>query len=258
MLRIKDAVAAMEKFAPLRLKEEYDNCGLLYGDPEAPLKGVTVSLDLTQAAVEDAVRFGSNLIVTHHPAIFQPIFSLDTGRPELAALASAVKRDIAVYAAHTNVDKAANGLSEAVLRLLGADVPEQGESLPKYGCFEKPISLKELCSRVADTLGDRRASFVGDPDKPIRKAALITGAGGDGESLDAAIHAGADVFLSGEFKYHVIRFAKDAGYAIISFGHYESECFFRKLMASVLTESGIPCVHEAVSEENPYFTEGRV
>ena len=246
MLRIKDAVAAMEKFAPLRLKEEYDNCGLLYGDPEAPLKGVTVSLDLTQAAVEDAVRFGSNLIVTHHPAIFQPIFSLDTGRPELAALASAVKRDLAVYAAHTNVDKAANGLSEAVLRLLGADVPEQ------------PISLKELCSRVADTLGDRRASFVGDPDKPIRKAALITGAGGDGESLDAAVHAGADVFLSGEFKYHVIRFAKDAGYAIISFGHYESECFFRKLMASVLTESGIPCVHEAVSEENPYFTEGRV
>lgn len=257
MLKIGDAIAALERFAPLQLQEEYDNSGLIFGDPDKILTGVTVSLDLTPSVVDEAAINGSNLIVTHHPAVFRPIRALEFSRPEHVALTNAIKRDIAVYAAHTNADKAPRGLSEKVLGLLGARVPEQGASLPKFGYFEKPVTLKELCERVRKELGDERAAFSGDPDKAVSKIALITGAGGDEESLMAAINAGADVFLSGEFKYHVIRFAKDADYAIISFGHYESEKFFTALAASVLSESGISPVREAASEENPFSTEGR-
>ena len=70
MLKIGDATAALERFAPLPLQEEYDNSGLIYGDPKRELKGVTVSLDLTVSVVEEAAENGSNLIVTHHPLIF--------------------------------------------------------------------------------------------------------------------------------------------------------------------------------------------
>lgn len=257
MLKIGDATAALERFAPLPLQEEYDNSGLIYGDPKKELKGVTVSLDLTVSVVEEAAENGSNLIVTHHPVVFRPIRSLDLCRPEHVALTNAIKRDIAVYAAHTNVDKAPGGLSETVLGLLGARVPEQGASLPKFGYFEKPVALKELYGRVKKALGDERAAYVGDPGKLVSKVALITGAGGDEESLRTAVDAGADVFLSGEFKYHVIRFAKDADYAIISFGHFESEKFFTRLAAKVLSESGISPVRESACEENPFTTEGR-
>ena len=257
MFKIQDAISVIERFAPPDTAEEYDNPGLLCGSPADALTGVTVALDLNPAVVEEAKENGSDLIVTHHPAIFAPIYSVDTSRPELKALAECVKHGIAVYAAHTNVDKAEGGLTDRVLSILGAKPETEGATLPKIGVFPEPVTLAELCSRAAERLSDARAAYVGRGDKRIRRAALITGAGGDMESLHMAKELGADVFLSGEFKYHVIRFAKDADYAIIALGHYESEMPFAGLVAGWLRESGIPGVFEAASLENPYNTEGR-
>lgn len=257
MFKIQDAISVIERFAPPDTAEEYDNPGLLCGSPADALTGVTVALDLNPAVVEEAKENGSDLIVTHHPAIFAPIYSVDISRPELKALAECVKHGIAVYAAHTNVDKAEGGLTDRVLSILGAKPETEGATLPKIGVFPEPVTLSALCSRAAWRLGDARAAYVGRGDKPIRRAALITGAGGDMESLHMAKELGADVFLSGEFKYHVIRFAKDADYAIISFGHFESEKFFTRLAAKVLSESGISPVRESACEENPFTTEGR-
>lgn len=260
MPKIAEAIAAIERFAPLSLQEEYDNSGLQYGSPSAELTGITVTLDLNPAVAEESVKNGDNLIISHHPTFFHPLKCLDPTKPELKAMEICIKNGIAVYAAHTNVDKCKGGLNDYVLNMLGATVLCEAEpgSLPRFGVFPEPVTLGELSETVAEKLSDNGVRFVGDRHKVIGKIALITGGGGDSDSVNAAIAGGADLFLSGDFKYHVIRFAKDAGYAIISFGHYESEIPFMPLIADVLKKEGFENVHQAVSLETPYNTEGRI
>ncbi len=260
MPKIADVIHVTESFAPLALQEEYDNSGLQYGDIQRELTGVTVTLDLTPAVASEAVRRGDNLIISHHPSLFHPVSAIDTSKPELKAVEICIRNGIAVYAAHTNADKCKGGLNDHIIKMLGAEaLPfEEGKELPRFAVLKEAVSLREFARIVSEKLSDEGVRFVGDPEKKISKFAVITGGGGDLEALQAAKAGGADVFLSGDFKYHVIRFAKDAGYAIISFGHYESERPFIGLVADKLRAQGFENVREAECLENPYYSEGRI
>lgn len=260
MPKIADAIAAIERFAPLSLQEEYDNSGLQYGLTDRALTGVTVTLDLNPDVAKEAAGSGDNLIISHHPVLFHPLRCFDPSKPELKALEICVRNGITVYSAHTNADKCEGGLNDCVARILGAEtVPSDTPgTLPKFARFPEPVTIAEIADRITERLGDGGVRFVGDPEKAVRTLALITGGGGDADSLNAAIEGGAELFLSGDFKYHVIRFAKDVGYDIISFGHFESEFPFIKLIADKLRSEGFDNVHEAKSLQNPYHTEGRI
>lgn len=113
--------AAMEKIAPVRLKEDWDNIGLLVGQPDAAVKKILVTLDVTPAVIAEAVEAGAGLIVSHHPFPFKMGKTVRTDRTEGAMLAALLKNDIAVYAAHTNLDSAVGGVNDALAELLGLE-----------------------------------------------------------------------------------------------------------------------------------------
>ena len=248
MLKVKDITALTERFAPPELQEEYDNCGLLYGDPEA--SGVLVTLDLNEKVVEEAVRKGANYILTHHPCIFPSVSKLDHGLPVHRGFAAAIRANIAVYAAHTSADFAEGGLNDVLMKILGAEEFHcigGDRRAPRIGKLAEPCTLKKFVKRVSEALGDDHILYSGDDDKLIESFAAVNGGGGNEECLRAAINAGADVFLSGDFKYHVIRLAKDLGYAIINFGHFESEMPFVEMMTDNLVAAGVERVLQSRS-----------
>ena len=110
-MKIKEITDAIERFAPLALQEGYDNAGLVVGDPEREVGRALLAVDVTEEVLAEAEREGCDLVVTHHPIVFHPLKRLNEADYVQRCVARAVRRDIALYACHTNLDSAPNGMS---------------------------------------------------------------------------------------------------------------------------------------------------
>src|SRR6185436_18981388 len=112
--KIQDVAAYLESWAPRSYQESYDNTGLLVGDPGKEVKGILVSLDCTEDVVNEAASRNCNLIVSHHPILFKGLKSL-TGRTYVErAILAAIRKDIALYAIHTNLDNVRTGVNRMI------------------------------------------------------------------------------------------------------------------------------------------------
>lgn len=113
-VKCSDIVAAIEKLAPNHLAEAWDNIGLLVGNPDQDIHKVILALDVTDEVVSQAVEVGADMIVAHHPIIFKGISHIRTDLPLGNLLANLLKHEIAVYAAHTNLDSAPGGVNDVL------------------------------------------------------------------------------------------------------------------------------------------------
>lgn len=118
-MRIKDVVAFLEEKAPTALQENYDNAGLIVGDPDAEVSGVLVCLDSTEAVIEEALALGCNLVVAHHPIVFGGIKRLTGSSYVEKTVIAAIRRGVAIYAIHTNLDNVLHGVNGEICRRLG-------------------------------------------------------------------------------------------------------------------------------------------
>jgi len=118
-MNVKSICELIEEVAPLSLQESYDNAGLLVGDPQIEVNSVLISIDITEDVIEEAIHKKCNLIVSHHPLIFNGLKRL-TGQNEVQrCVAKAIKNDISIYAAHTNLDNVLNGVSGKMAEKIG-------------------------------------------------------------------------------------------------------------------------------------------
>ena len=256
MVSIRQITNALEAFAPLSLQGDFDNCGYKIGDPDRMITGVLVTLDTNEAIIQEAVKKKCNLIIEHHPSVFRAIKYLDNTLPLHRTLIQAAKHDIALYSAHTNLDFTENGLNDYVAKQMGLlsvhkiDTPDG----PRMGELSEQTTLSEYADRLRKIFNDKNIVTIGDLSKTIKKVAVINGGGGSSEDdLLLAIRAGADVFVTGDVKYNVARLAKDAKYAIIQVGHYNSEQGFMPLVHSILQKAfpDVP-IYETTELDNPY------
>ncbi len=255
MLKIGDVVKIMEEFAPLEIQLEYDNCGLFYGDVDWELKGVLVTLDTSVDVVNEAIKLGANMIIEHHPIVFNAIKKIDLSYPKHKALALAIKNDIAIYSAHTSVDFTVGGLNDVVMQLLGCSTFTSAfgnTNDMRLGVLNTKTTLAQFVDKVSKVFNDEHIVYVGEPNKIVEKIAVINGGGGSHEeTVFEAKKAGADVFVSGDFKYNVFRLAKDMNYSVVSFGHYNSEKPFINLIVNLLINKNVGNVHGATTCTNP-------
>lgn len=119
MLRIKDIINFLETIAPRSLQESYDNSGLACGDPQLECSGALIALDLTPAVIQEADEKGFNLIIVHHPPIFKGLKSLTPADPVAAMMMDCIRKGMAVYAIHTNLDNVLQGVNGEMARRLG-------------------------------------------------------------------------------------------------------------------------------------------
>ncbi|RAI99893.1 dinuclear metal center YbgI/SA1388 family protein [Chitinophaga skermanii] len=120
-LRIKDVVQAIEAYAPLQYQESYDNAGLIFGDPNWELTNALLTLDATEAVIDEAIEKGCNLVVAHHPIVFGGLKKINGKNYVERVAIKAIKHDIAVYAAHTNLDNVRNGVCAMMAKQLGLE-----------------------------------------------------------------------------------------------------------------------------------------
>jgi dinuclear metal center YbgI/SA1388 family protein len=118
-MKIKDIANSLQAWAPLSLQENYDNSGLIVGDPNQTVKGITVSLDVTEKVIDEAIINGDNLIVAHHPLIFKGLKKITPDHWVNRCVIKAIKNDIAIYAIHTNLDNIRTGVNRKISDKMG-------------------------------------------------------------------------------------------------------------------------------------------
>ena len=226
-MRLKNLYDAVDALAPFALSREYcetynfhDNSGVIL-DCGGEITGVLCSLDLSVRAVEAAQQAGANAVVTHHPAIFNPISCLREGEP----LTLCAKSGISVISAHLNLDSAQDGIDEELMLGLGGSAGKLMHPLSDGGYGRAyPVHeevLSAFVARVKARFSTERVIVYGD--RPVRKVASFCGAGMDESSVAFALAEGADTFVSSDGKHHIIAQLVGQGMNVVLLTHYAAE-----------------------------------
>jgi dinuclear metal center YbgI/SA1388 family protein len=252
-VKIRQVLDALEQFAPLPLQESWDNAGLQLGLTEADVSGALLCLDVNEQIVDEALRKGCNLIVSHHPLLFRGLKQISGADYVQRCVIKALKNDIVIISMHTNMDNAQNGVNWKIAERLGlqqcqffaqkqvGDI-EAGSGV--VGFLPQPMAADDFVLMVKKQFDVECAQCNELLRRPISKVALCGGAGDF--LLPDAIHLGADAFITGEMHYHQY-FGYEQRLQICVIGHYQSEQFTSEIFRDIIQKE-CPGVRTEIAE----------
>lgn len=223
MTTVADILNYIESLAPTQLKMEWDNVGLNCGSRNAPVNKILVALDPFEHVCREAADWGADLLVTHHPLIFQPLPMVTDDAAITRGLMTLVQHNISHICAHTNLDAAPGGVNDVLAQTLGLEnispVGENEWGMLRCGTVEEQC-LEDFLFDVSTALGCEHLRYC-DGGKPVRKVAVGGGACSGG--LYDALCAGCDTFITSDVKYNEFWDAKEQGLSLIDAGHFYTE-----------------------------------
>jgi len=265
-VKIKEIVFALERFAPLPLQEDYDNAGLQVGLTEAEASGALLCLDVTEEVIDEALSLGCNLIVAHHPLLFRGLKTVSDRNQVERCVRKAIQNDITIYAAHTNLDNAEDGVN--------FKMAEKLDLVDVQLIHPRQVRVKDGRHEYSVTAGSGVVGYVREPEdslkflqriksvfhveclmhnellqRPIQSVVICGGAGDF--LLDTALRMEADAFLTGEMHYHQY-FGHEQDIQIAVLGHYQSEQYTKEIFYSIIGEAfpALP-VYVTATDTNP-------
>lgn len=217
-----DIYNEIDHLAPFHTAMSFDNVGLLVGGPNQIVTKALLALDITPAVVREAALWGAELIISHHPVIFEPIKALTDTHPAYML----AKHRIAAICAHTNLDMADGGVNTCLAQALGlrdctAFAYYEGCAEGLIGTLEHPLPAAEFATAVRTRLKCGSVQLV-DCGTMVQRVALCSGSGGD--LLQQAKQAGADAYVTGEARHHQLLEAKALDLNLVIAGHHRTEC----------------------------------
>lgn len=226
---VADMIRIMADIAPPALAEEWDNCGLQVGDEQWPAGIIRIALDPSLTVVKAVCRQQADLLITHHPLVFRPLKKIDFAAPVGQVIRQAACHQMAIFSAHTNLDSVTDGVNDILFEKLGLShrsvlMPNShrpSEGLGRLGEIDAETDLSSLADAVRKQLALPFVRFVGNPDLPVKKVAICSGSGSG--LLEAFWHSCADVFVTGDIRYHDARDAEALNRGLIDIGHFASE-----------------------------------
>ena len=232
MADVRDIYRFMERIAPFHTQEDFDNAGFLVGRGDREVKKVLVALDVTLEVVEEARDMGAELIVAHHPVIFNPVRSVTDETLTGRVLLELTENKIAAICAHTNLDAAHGGVNGCLARALelseigqlcqaGVDGKGRPYGIGRTGTAHRPgLSAAQYAAFVKEKLGSACVRYV-DGGKPVEKVAV--GGGACGSMLEDAVAQGCDTFVTADLKYNQFLDARALGLNLLDAGHFPTE-----------------------------------
>ena len=221
-MKLNDFIAAMDTIAPRELAAPWDNPGLLIGTEKQDITKVLVALDCSVATAKEAIDWGADLLLTHHPVFFGGVKRIAPDDPDTEGAYLLIRNGIGLFAAHTNLDSAEGGVNDCLAEALGLRHIEKlpPDDMGRIGLLSSPMTFVDFARMVEEKLS-ARVRINGEAAAPVRRVAMVGGSAA--EELFAAKAAGADVFITGEMKHHLAIQAAALGLFIIEAGHYETE-----------------------------------
>ena len=241
MNKVSEIVGCITEIAPLKWQESWDNAGLLVGDANMLIDKALVTLDVTEAVIDEAIEKGFHLVISHHSVIYRPLKHLLPENTIERTIMKAIKNDIAIACMHTNLDNSYLGVSKWLADKIGLKNLEILEPIKTddgvvtgggmVGELENAVEEKDFLALVKKNLGCdalRHSDFLG---KKIKKVAVCGGSGFF--LLDNVKRCKADAYVTADIKYHDF-FEADGQLFLVDAGHYETEQFTKELIADVI------------------------
>ncbi len=259
-MKISEITSVIEALAPLAWQEDYDNAGLIVGRPDDEVHAALLAVDVTEEVLDEAEATGCDMVITHHPIVFRPLKRFNSADYVQRCVERAIRRGIALYACHTNLDSAPDGMSWQLAEQLGIGglrvlQPTEKLVIPPsaVGCSDasrvvvsdvcvgfgvvgdlpEPVATEEFLRRMQRSLDVRcvRHSDIVCPE--VRRVAVCTGAGAS--LIGDARRAGADLYVTADLKYNDFM-TPDRALVVADIGHFESEYCAIRLLFAVLSK----------------------
>ena len=216
--------------APFNTQLDFDNAGFLVGDKNDKFMGGIVTLDVTDSAIDYAISKGANLIISHHPVIFEPLKSVTAN----GIVYKLIKNGISVISAHTNLDMAEGGINDELCNILGLQevetiLPEGEVFSARIANLESPLSADEFANYLKQRLGGV-VKYVGEGE--IKRVAVCSGSGGS--LLYDILEHKPDAFVTADVKHNVFLDASHLGVALYDCGHFNTEAIIVKPLCKKL------------------------
>lgn len=256
MTTVADILKFIETLAPRTMKMDWDNVGLLCGSRSTPVTKILVALDPFEQVCDEAAAWGAELIVTHHPIIFQAMKSVTDETSIGRGITTLIRHGISAINAHTNLDCAPGGVNDVLAQTLelqnirvihpnGVDDSGREWGLLRMGETETQ-PLESFLSSVKERLHCDGLRYV-DSGKPVRNVAVGGGACAGG--LVEAFDAGCDTFVTADIKYNQFWDAHDLGLNLIDAGHFATENPVVAVLAEKIA-AAFPGVEVKISESH--------
>lgn len=260
-MKAKDIISIMDNWAKPMLIDSWDNTGFQIGDKNLNVENILVALDYDEKVFERALKENCQMIINHHPIIFKSLKTLTNNSYVERLIIKTIKNNIVVYNAHSNLDLAIGGVNDQLAKLLDIKVEDylsfvtSDEShsfgYGRVGSIQE-ISAKEFLNKIKDRLDIDMLKVYGDIDKNISSVAVCGGSGAD--FIEDAYNLGAELYLTGDIKYHDSQLAEQLGIIVVDGGHFNTEKiilpviketldnqFNREINIIVHDESSVPC-----------------
>ncbi len=236
-MKVKELLCFLCERFPVQLACDFDNVGLLVGNENQEISGVLVALDCTKFAIEKAKENGINLIVTHHPVIFNPLKQV----LENDLVYTLIKNDISVISMHTNLDTADGGVNDVLaevleLRNVKKLVCEDGFTI-RQGELPRVMSANDFAKHISQKL-KTNVKYCGE--NQIKTVTVCSGNGG--EFFPLAIEKGADAFVTAECKHHLFLLAQEKAVFLADAGHFNTEDIIVEPLASLIKETNLKVI----------------
>lgn len=250
-MKANKIIEIIENFCPKRLAYSWDNVGLLCGDGEKDIKKVFITLDTNITTVKEALSKEADMIISHHPILFEKINRIDYTTAEGQMLKLLIENNIPLFAAHTNMDTAKYGINDRLaqlfnmtnIKILDQHTEDETAGLGRYGNLKNPlkfIDFAEECKKILNT----HIRIAGDFNKIIKTAAVASGS--CCEVIPIAKEKGCDAIITGDMKYHNMINMSELDICIIDAGHYPTEICVMDIFEDILKNTDL----EIIKSEN--------
>ena len=233
-MKTKDILKLLNIIVPFDIAEDWDNSGLQAGNLDWEVKKIMIALDVSMPLMEAAKKADFDLVLTHHPLMIRPEKSFHFNKMPGSAIEVAAKHGISIISAHTNLDKANDGLNDCFATKIGLEntkvffienplsVSENEMiGMGRIGFLKSQATLKQVVHQIKEKLGLSHLRVTGDMDLPVNCVAICTGSGGS--LVEEFLKSEAEVYITGDIKYHEARRVEEYSKALIDVGHFGSE-----------------------------------
>lgn len=243
MAKIKDIIVKLETHAPIDTQEEWDNSGWQINLGAKEVQNVLVTLNVTENTLKQAIKANCELIISHHPLIFNPLKNIQN-----KTIIKAIQNNIHIYSAHTNFDKSENGttatLVDALKNSLKLEEIKNINDYVKYAKLKIPMKKNDFIFKIKNAL-NLKSLKVSNPCDEVKTLAFCAGSGAD--FLNEVQNHNVDCFLTADIKYHQ---ALDSKIMLADIGHFESEVIALQSIKKIIE---MPDLNVILSKEEPVF-----
>lgn len=241
-MKIREICEVIERLAPLEWQESYDNAGLVVGRPDDEVHKALLAVDVTDAVLDEAEREGCDMVITHHPIIFHPLKRFNSEGYVQRCVERAIRRGIALYACHTNLDSAPEGMSYRLGSILGLEQMTLLEPRPNapatgfgvVGELPEALPWADFLREVKRRLSIGAIRHSAPTSERVKRVAVCTGSGAS--LMEEARRAGCDLYLTADLKYNDYM-TPDGAFMVADIGHFESEYCAIDILFDVISKN---------------------